>query len=77
MSITHYKSRLKLWSIGCRTTTRLKMICKSQDVEKKRLKFFNSGVPKKKFCSSCNFLCTIACFSNIKKDTTFSARCYV
>ncbi|CAH1446542.1 unnamed protein product [Lactuca virosa] len=37
----------------------------------------DSGVPKKKFCSSCNSLCTIACFSNIKKDTTFCARCYV
>ncbi|KAI3762321.1 hypothetical protein L1987_52746 [Smallanthus sonchifolius] len=35
------------------------------------------SVAKKKFCSSCNLLCTIACFSNIKKDTTFCARCYV
>ncbi|KVI07579.1 Homeodomain-like protein [Cynara cardunculus var. scolymus] len=37
----------------------------------------DASVPKKKFCSSCNSLCTIACFSNIKKDTTFCARCYV
>ncbi|CAI9302179.1 unnamed protein product [Lactuca saligna] len=37
----------------------------------------DSSAPKKKFCSSCNSLCTIACFSNIKKDTTFCARCYV
>ncbi|XP_071710241.1 SWI/SNF complex subunit SWI3B [Rutidosis leptorrhynchoides] len=34
-------------------------------------------VSKKKFCSSCHTLCTIACFSNLKKDTTFCARCYV
>ncbi|KAL4557303.1 hypothetical protein LXL04_035476 [Taraxacum kok-saghyz] len=37
----------------------------------------DSGAQKKKFCSSCNSLCTIACFTNIKKDTTFCARCYV
>ncbi|KAI3757038.1 hypothetical protein L6452_04571 [Arctium lappa] len=37
----------------------------------------DASVPKKRFCSSCNSLCTIACFSNIKKDTTFCARCYV
>ncbi|KAI3506985.1 hypothetical protein L1887_21670 [Cichorium endivia] len=37
----------------------------------------DSSVPKKRFCSSCNSLCTIACFSNIKKDTTYCARCYV
>ncbi|KAD4584121.1 hypothetical protein E3N88_21722 [Mikania micrantha] len=37
----------------------------------------DASVAKKKFCSSCNLPCTIACFTNIKKDTTFCARCYV
>ncbi|KAJ0681619.1 putative transcription factor MYB-HB-like family [Helianthus annuus] len=37
----------------------------------------DASAAKKKFCSSCNLPCTIACFSNIKKDTTFCARCYV
>ncbi|XP_076918095.1 SWI/SNF complex subunit SWI3B-like [Bidens hawaiensis] len=37
----------------------------------------DASVARKRFCSSCNLPCTIACFSNIKKDTTFCARCYV
>ncbi|KAI3783777.1 hypothetical protein L1987_42863 [Smallanthus sonchifolius] len=37
----------------------------------------DASVTKKKFCSSCNLPCTISCFSNIKKDTIYCARCYL
>nr|XP_043614705.1 SWI/SNF complex subunit SWI3B [Erigeron canadensis] len=37
----------------------------------------DASAAKKRFCSSCNALCTISCFTNIKKGTTYCARCYI
>lgn len=37
----------------------------------------DASVAKTIYCSGCNKLCENACYINIKKDTTFCARCYL